>query len=390
MFDPKGSGPYDNISANVINSDAHRQLAKRVALESIVMVKNNGVLPLRNDLPKYYVTGPNAANVDALIGNYYGVNPQMSTILEGLASGVSHASQIQYKPGFLLDRLNINPIDWTTDDAKASNVTFVVMGINGLLEGEEGEAIASPNYGDKLDYNLPQNQIDFLKKLRNGNTNKIVAIVTGGSPMNLAEVQNLADAVLLVWYPGEEGGHAISDIVFGKVSPSGRIPVTFPKSLDQLPPYESYSMKGRTYRYMTAEPLYPFGFGLSYTTFDYSNIKLSAENIKKNTPLKATATVTNTGKMEADEVVQFYITPPQTGDNPLYSLKGFKRIHLKPGEAQDVEFDVTPELLQSINDNGIAVELAGKYSIYIGGSVPTERSTDLGASKSAVAVLTVK
>ena len=264
------------------------------------------------------------------------------------------------------------------------------MGINGLLEGEEGEAIASPNYGDKLDYNLPQNQIDFLKKLRNGNTNKIVAIVTGGSPMNLAEVQNLADAVLLVWYPGEEGGHAIGDIVFGKASPSGRIPVTFPKSLDQLPPYESYSMKGRTYRYMTAEPLYPFGFGLSYTTFDYSNIKLSAENIKKNTPLKATATVTNTGKMEADEVVQFYITPPQTGDNPLYSLKGFKRVHLKPGEAQDVEFDVTPELLQSINDNGIAVELVGKYSIYIGGSVPTERSTNLGASKSAAAVLTVK
>jgi len=390
MFDPKGSGPYDNISADVINSDAHRQLAKRVALESIVMVKNNGVLPLRNDLPKYYVTGPNAANVDALIGNYYGVNPQMTTILEGLASGVSHASQVQYKPGFLLDRPNINPIDWTTDDAKASNVTFVVMGINGLLEGEEGEAIASPNYGDKLDYNLPQNQIDFLKKLRNGNTNKIVAIVTGGSPMNLAEVQNLADAVLLVWYPGEEGGHAIGDIVFGKASPSGRIPVTFPKSLDQLPPYESYSMKGRTYRYMTAEPLYPFGFGLSYTTFDYSNIKLSAENIKKNTPLKATATVTNTGKMEADEVVQFYITPPQTGDNPLYSLKGFKRVHLKPGEAQDVEFDVTPELLQSINDNGIAVELVGKYSIYIGGSVPTERSTNLGASKSAAAVLTVK
>jgi beta-glucosidase len=390
MFDPKGSDPYDHISPDVINSDAHRQLAKKVAEESIVMVKNNGVLPLRNDLPKYYVTGPNAATVNALIGNYYGVNPQMSTILEGLSSGISHASQMQYKPGFLLDRPNINPIDWTTGDAKASDVTFVVMGINGLLEGEEGEAIASPNFGDRLDYNLPQNQIDFLKKLREGNKNKIVAIVTGGSPMNLSEVQELADAVLLVWYPGEEGGHAIADIVFGKVSPSGRIPVTFPKSLDQLPPYEDYSMKGRTYRYMTAEPLYPFGFGLSYTTFNYSNLKLSADKIKKNMPLKAEVTVSNAGKMESDEVVQLYITAPQTGDNPLFSLKGFKRIHLKAGESKQVDFDITPQILQSINDKGNAVELAGNYTIRIGGSVPTKRSKDLGITKCAEAALTVK
>ena len=227
MFDPKGSGPYDHISQDVINSAEHRALAKQVALESIVLVKNNGVLPLRNDLPKYFMTGPTAANLDALIGNYYGVNPQMTTILEGIASGISHASQMQFKPGGLLDRPNANPIDWTTGDAQASNVTFVAMGLTGLLEGEEGESIASPNFGDRLDYNLPQNQIDFLKKLEAGNKNKIVAIITGGSPMNLAEVQELADAVLLVWYPGEEGGHAISDIIFGKVSPSGRIPATF-------------------------------------------------------------------------------------------------------------------------------------------------------------------
>ena len=387
MFDPKGSSPYDNIPTSVINSDAHRQLAKQVALESIVLTKNNGVLPLRNDLAKYYVTGPNASNVDVLLGNYYGVNPQMTTILEGLASGISPASQMQYKAGILLDRPNVNPIDWTTDDAKASDVTFLVMGISGMLEGE---AIASPNFGDRLDYNLPQNQIDFLKKLRNGNKHKIVAIVTGGSPMNLSEVQELADAVLLVWYPGEEGGHAIADIVFGKTSPSGRIPVTFPKSLDQLPPYEDYSMKGRTYRYMTAEPLYPFGFGLSYTTFSYTNLQLSAQKINKKVPLKADVTVTNTGKMASDEVVQLYITVPQTGDNPLYSLKGFKRIKLQPGEAQKVEFDITPEILQSIKDNGQAVELPGDYHIYIGGSVPSKRSEDLGMTKSAEAVLTVK
>lgn len=390
LFDPKGSSPYDHISQEVINSPAHRELAKQVALESIVMVKNNGVLPLRNDLPKYYVTGPTADGINALMGNYYGVNPQMTTILEGLASGISHASQMQYKPGILLDRANANPADWTSGDAKASNVTFVAMGITGLLEGEEGEAIASPNFGDRLDYNLPKNQIDFLKKLRAGNKNKIVAIITGGSPMNLSEVQELADAVLLVWYPGEEGGHAIADIVFGKVSPSGRIPVTFPKSLDQLPAYTDYGMKGRTYRYMTAEPMYPFGFGLSYTRFSYSNMHLSAKAIGKNTPVTAEATVTNTGKMAAEEVVELYITNPQTGDNPLYSLKGFKRVMLKPGESKTVSFALTPQILNSINEHGRSVELAGDYHVYIGGSLPTKRSEELGMSKCAEAVLAVK
>jgi beta-glucosidase len=390
MFDPKGSGPYDNISPDVINSPEHRQLAKQVALESIVMVKNNGVLPLRNDLAKYYVTGPTADGVNALIGNYYGVNPQMTTILEGLASGISHASQMQYKPGIVLDRPNANPIDWTTGDAKASDVTFVCMGITGLLEGEEGEAIASPNFGDRLDYNLPQNQIDFLKKLRDGNKNKIVAIVTGGSPMNLAEVQQLADAVLLVWYPGEEGGHAISDIVFGKVSPSGRIPVTFPKSFDQLPAYTDYSMKGRTYRYMTAEPMYPFGFGLSYTTFGYSGIKLSSARAAKNTTVTAETTVTNNGKIASDEVVQLYITAPQTGDNPLYSLKGFRRITLAPGESKTVTFSLTPNVLQTVNDAGETVLLPGDYQVYIGGSLPSKRSEDLGMPKCAEAVLHIK
>jgi len=392
MFNPAGTGPYDKISPAVINNAEHRQLAKEVALKSIVLLKNNGVLPLKNNLPKYYVTGPNAASVDALIGNYYGVNPQMSTILEGLASGIKPGSQLQYKPGILLDRPNVNPIDWTTGDAKASNVTFVVMGLTGQLEGEEGEAIASPNFGDRLDYNLPKNQIDFLKTLREGNSNKIVAIVTGGSPMNLAEVEQLADAVLLAWYPGEEGGHAISDIIFGKASPSGRLPVTFPKSLEQLPPYENYSMQGRTYRYMTAEPLYPFGFGLSYTSFAYSAISLPAKQVGKSSSTVATATVTNTGKMEGDDVVQLYISNPQTaaGDNPIYSLKGFERIRLKPGETRQVQFTLTPKMLQSINDKGEAVVLPGDYHIYIGGSQPSKRSEELGMAKPAEITLKVR
>ncbi|TZF86496.1 glycoside hydrolase family 3 protein (plasmid) [Pedobacter sp. BS3] len=390
MFDTEATGPYANIPVTVINSAEHRALAKEAALKSIVLLKNNGVLPLKRNLPKYYVTGPNAATIDALIGNYYGINPQMSTILEGLASGIEPGSQMQYKPGILLDRPNVNPIDWTTGDAKQCDVTFVVMGITGLLEGEEGESIASSHAGDRLDYNLPQNQIDFLKKLREGNKNKIVAIITGGSPMNLAEVHELADAVLLAWYPGEEGGNAIADIIFGKRSPSGRLPVTFPRSLDQLPPYEDYSMKGRTYRYMTAEPLYPFGYGLSYTTFNYAAIKLSAQKVKRNTPVNIQFTLSNTGKMDGDEVVQLYITAPDGGvKSPVFALKDFKRVSLKAGESTTVAFTITPDMMKTINDRGESVLQKGTYTVSLAGAAPLNRSTALGAARGKPVSFTV-
>jgi beta-glucosidase len=149
-------------------------------------------------------------------------------------------------------------------------------------------------------------------------------------------------------------------------------------------------MKGRTYRYMTAEPLYPFGFGLSYTSFAYSGIKLSTEQVKKNVPVTASVTVTNAGKVDADEVVQLYITNPDNGENPLFSLKGFKRVSLKAGESRSVDFELTPELLQSINNDGRGVQLTGDYHIYLGGSLPTQRSQDLGMPKCAMAVLHVK
>jgi beta-glucosidase len=227
LFDPRGSNPYNSIPVSVINSKEHRQLAKEVALKSMVLLKNDGALPLRNNLPKYFITGPNAANIEVLLGNYYGVNTQLSTFLEGIAAGIQPGSQLEYRPGCLLDRDNLNPIDWTTDEAKSSDAIIVVLGISGLLEGEEGESIASPSFGDRLDYNLPKNQIDFLKKLREGNKKPIITIITGGSPMNLSEVHELSDAVLLAWYPGEEGGNAAADIIFGKVSPSGKLPITF-------------------------------------------------------------------------------------------------------------------------------------------------------------------
>lgn len=391
LLDPPGSGPYDKIPVSVINSAAHRALARKAAEESIVLLKNDGALPLKNNLPAYYVTGPNASNTDVLMGNYYGVNDNMVTILEGLASGIAPGSQMQYKQGILLNRPNANPADWTTGDAKGADVCFVVLGISGLLEGEEGESIASPDFGDRPDYNIPQNQIDFLRKIRQGNKKPVITIVTGGSPMNLTTVDSLSDAVLLVWYPGEEGGHAVSDIVFGKTSPSGKLPITFPRSLDQLPPFRDYSMKGRTYRYMNAEPLYPFGYGLSYGHFTYSAMKVSRESIKKDQPVTATATIRNEGKYAGEDVVELYITAPSADYmTPLFSLKGFKRIKLKPGESTQVSFTITPAMMAVINEKGEPVINPGTYRFYIAGAAPVPRSETLGIAKPASAVCRVK
>jgi beta-glucosidase len=390
MFDPPSANPYNKIPDSVINSTRHRNLARKVAQQSIVLLKNNGVLPLKNDLKKYFVTGPNASSIDALIGNYYGINSNLVTILEGITAQIAPGSQLHYRPGILLDRDNVNPIDWASGEARSCDATVVVLGITGLLEGEEGESISSPSYGDRLDYNIPRNQVDYLRKMKSNNPKPVIAVITGGSPMNLSEIHQLADAVLMAWYPGQEGGHAVADILFGKISPSGKLPLTFPRSIDQLPPYEDYSMKGRTYRYMTAEPLYPFGYGLSYTSFSYNNLRLSKSAIEKNETINAELTVTNNGKMAGDEVVQLYITHDNTGITaPLFSLKAFRRVSLAPGASMTLKFSITPEMLQLVDEQGQSTVPAGNIKISVGGSLPGPRSETLGATKAVVAEIRV-
>jgi len=392
MFEGQNSNPYDTISTSVIDCEKHRNLAREAAEKSIVLLKNeNNILPLKKNMKSLFVTGPNASNVDVLLGNYYGVNSNMVTILEGIAGKVATGCQVQYKPGILLDRANINPIDWTTGDAKATEAVIVVMGISGLIEGEEGEAIASEHLGDRLDYNVPSNQIEFLKKLRKDNTKPVIAVITGGSPMNLTEINELADAVLLVWYPGEEGGHAVANILFGDVSPSGKLPVTFPKKIEDLPAYEDYSMAGRTYRYMIKEPMYPFGFGMSYTNFSFGKPTLSNASININEIVEVSVTISNSGKIKGADVIQLYITAPATKDIqlPLYSLKAFKRIELAPGEKKIVKFILDASLLTSVNNAGESIIIPGTYQVNIGESSPGSRSKQLGAAMAEVCTFEV-
>lgn len=391
MFDPKENNPFNAIPYAVVDSEEHRLLAREAAAKSIVLLKNNGVLPLKNNLNRYYVVGPNAASIDALLGNYFGVNPNMVTFLEGITAGVANSSQVQYSPGTTLDRKNINPVDWSTGEAAAADVTIVAMGLTRHIEGEEGESISSPYFGDRLDYNIPENQLEYLRKIKGDHGKPVIAVITGGCPMNLAEVHELADAVLMTWYPGEEGGHALSDVLFGKVSPSGRLPITFPKSLDQLPPYEDYAMKGRTYRYMTAEPMYPFGYGLSYTSFDYSDLSLLSSKIKKGESTEISCTVKNVGKYESREIVQLYVTDNQASVSaPLFSLKGIQSISLKPGQSKKVVFNINPDMLELIDEKGNAIIEKGDFTLTLSGSLPTERALALGASNPVSTILTLK
>lgn len=376
IMEPGGEGPYTHIPASVIGSKAHAQLARELAREAIVMVKNNNVLPLKKDIKTLYVTGPQAANEEVLLGNYYGITDHSENILDGIVGHVSLGTTINYKYGVLPYRDNINPIDWTTGGAKRADACIAVMGISGLLEGEEGEALASPNKGDRTDdIRLPQSQIDFLKKLRKGNDKPLIVVITGGSPIAIPEVYKLADAVLYVWYPGQEGGDALADILFGDVSPSGKLPFTVPYSLKDLPPYEDYSMKGRTYKYMKKEPLFPFGFGLSYTSFEFG--KLSTDGSRNPT---VSVEVRNTGKTEGDEVVQLYVSSPLAGEgDALSSLIRFQRTRLAPGETKKVEFHLKRDDFMQVNGAGKKVLRKGKYKLVVGSASPGKRSLELGS-----------
>jgi beta-glucosidase len=382
LFEPEGVVPFDTIGTDVIRSKEHVELSLEAARKSIVLLKNDSdVLPLAKDISSLYVTGPTAAHIQALLANYYGLSEDMKTILEGIVGKVSPQTSVQYSQGALLDEPNRNPIDWFSGEAGNAEVTVACLGISQLIEGEEGEAIASRHKGDRERIRLPQNQIDFLKKIR-ANAKKLVVVITSGSAVSIPEVYDMADALLYVWYPGEQGGTAVGDVIFGDAVPSGRLPVTVVKSIDDLPPYEDYAMKGRTYRYLDVAPQFPFGFGLSYTTFSYNNLTVANDKIKKGEPTELSLTIKNEGDYDADEVVQYYLTYEDASyDVPKKSLVAFERIHLPAGEAKEIKLTLTSDMMKSVNENGEKVLGTGKYSIYVGGSSYSGVNSQLGAAK---------
>lgn len=257
----------------------------------------------------------------------------------------------------------------TADKVKDADVIIFVGGISPRLEGEEMPVDAEGfKKGDRLNIEIPKVQREMVKALK-ATGKPVVYVVCTGSALALNWENDNLDAILNAWYGGQEGGTAVADILFGDYNPGGRLPVTFYKSVDQLPDFEDYSMKGRTYRYFTQEPLYPFGYGLSYTSFDYKNAKLSANQISKDQSVTITFDITNTGKLDGDEVAQVYIKNPNDPEAPIKSLQGFKRVHVKAGETQSLSFTLEPKAFWSFNDDTQVMEVRnGKYQILYGKS----------------------
>ena len=508
MFDPPNMVPYANTPDSEIDSAPHRQLALQTARESMVLLKNDGVLPLGSNAKKILVVGPLADSVSVLHGNYSGTASHAVTALEGIRKQFA-AAQVSYVPGTnFLRELQIVPtsvlstddgkpglrgeyfpgvdfagtpvirvdpyvdvqlkypnshalpvpdgmkdfsVRWTgyltpvesgryqiglvgsmqrmwldgklvVDDgilhdpnpqtttlemtkghryalkiefnaggrstqlewlpigsnllvqagseARKSDVVIAVLGITSKLEGEEMK-VNLPGFrgGDRTSLNLPEEEEALLGALR-ASGKPLVVVLMNGSALAVNWANDHANAILDAWYSGEEGGTAIAQTLAGENNPAGRLPVTFYKGTEQLPDFEDYAMKDRTYRYFTKDPLYPFGYGLSYSAFEYSGLKLSSLELQAGTPLDVEADVKNTSKREGDEVVELYITFPKLAGAPLRALRGFTRVHLGAGEQKHVKLALAPHDLSYVDEAGDRLVGAGDYVITVGGGQP--------------------
>jgi beta-glucosidase len=510
MFDPPSMDPYSNIADSELNSAEHRELARKLADESMVLLKNDGTLPLKSSGIKIAVVGPIATQSKVLLGNYNGTPPHTVSILEGIQKEfagaeikyvagtqfLSHDAQpvpasafsglkvsyssldmsdvnnvaggkaiaeekldtidVQAHPfppsvasihplavhydgnltatetgdynlglranGFVRIKLNganvtstydgdpsevklgrvhleagkpaqlhveytppetgapVAQLVWAKVDmtpqpaaletAKNADVVVAVLGISSELEGEEME-VSEPGFkgGDRTSIDLPKPEEQLLEQLK-ATGKPVVLVLTNGSALAVNWAAQHANAILEAWYPGEMGGTAVAETLSGKNNPAGRLPVTFYTGVDQLPPFESYAMRGRTYRYFEGKPLYPFGYGLSYTTFKYSQLHLPTEPLAAGQPMSAEVTVTNTGKVAGDEVAQLYLRFPAVPGAPRVALRGFRRVHLEPGASQTVQFDLRPRDLSMVTEAGEPTVTAGRYTVAVGGGQP--------------------
>ncbi len=525
LFDPPEMVPYAKIDEKELDSRAHRELARALANESMVLLKNDGTLPLKKSGIKIAVVSPVADQTRYLLGNYNGRPTHTVSVLDGIKTEFPDAQVtfvpgtqfLRYEgdviPGSLLATLEGRPgltvefstgemwgpqrtvlterpvnnldlkaedipqeaagkyplrIEWSgfltpteTGDytvgvrlqggfarlevdgkpladgwvgadeapqvraghihleqgkkvylkvgygqgsagplmaqliwskydprpspeamqaAKGADVVVAVLGITSELEGEE-MPVSEEGFkgGDRTSIDLPKPEEDLLEAVA-AVGKPVVLVLTNGSALAVNWANQHVNAIMESWYPGEEGGTAIAQTLSGTNNPAGRLPVTFYTGVDQLPSFEDYAMKGRTYRYFEGKPLYPFGYGLSYTTFSYRGLRLPKKAINAGDPLIAEVTVTNTGKREGDEAVQLYLSFPNLPGAPLRALRGFTRVRLQPGESQNVRFELKDRDLSMVTEAGDPIIAEGKYSLSIGGGQPnTGAPTVLGA-----------
>jgi len=350
MFDSPDRVRWAQIPYGVLDRPAHRELARRVARESIVLLKNaGGVLPLRKDLATLAVLGPNADQWRMLLGNYNGMPADPVTPLRGIREAVGRETRVLYARGADLadgfpgtDGPSVPAETLAVEAVKAArqaDAVVLFLGLTARLEGEEMRVeLEGFRGGDRTRIDLPAAQERLLERIV-AVGKPTVLVLLNGSALAVSWAQQHVPAIVEAWYPGQAGGTAIADVLFGDYNPGGRLPVTFYKSVDDLPPFDDYRMEGRTYRFFKGTPLYPFGYGLSYTSFAYKQLRTSAGTLRADDTLTVRVDVTNTGQREGDEVVQLYVRHLGSRvTRPREDLRGYRRVTLRPGETRTVQF----------------------------------------------------
>ena len=375
---------YDSIPYSVVDSGEHNEAALEAARKSMVLLKNDGILPLDKDRIKTIgVIGPNANSRLALKGNYYGTPSRTITLLEGIQDYVGDEVRVYYSEGCHLYKDKVESLGLKNDRtaeartvAEHSDVVVLCLGLDETLEGEQGDAGNASASGDKADLNLPEVQEDLLEKVVAVGKPTVLLLSTG-SAVSINFADKKCNAILQTWYPGARGGQAAAECLFGDYSPSGKLPVTFYRSVEELPAFTNYSMKGRTYRYMETEPLYPFGFGLTYSRVELRDLRIQ-NKIAKESDIRLSVEIKNAGSYDTDEVVQFYIKDRNSKyavPNPC--LCGFQRIHLGRGESRVVEAMIPNKAMNIVDGEGNRYLDSNHFTVFAGISQPDQRSVAL-------------
>ncbi|PTQ95525.1 beta-glucosidase [Mucilaginibacter yixingensis] len=377
MFDPADAVKYNNIGKEALEAPAHTAQALKMAHQSIVLLKNsNNTLPLSKSLKKIAVLGPNADNAVSVLGNYNGTPSHVVTALEGIKSKLSKNTEVVYEKGvdFVADSTTNLNFQSTIDKVKDADVIVYVGGIAPQLEGEEMKVNkAGFHGGDKTSILLPGLQTEFLKALKATGKPVVFVMMTGSAVATPWEAQNLP-AIVNAWYGGQSAGTAIADVLFGDYNPAGRLPVTFYASDKDLPDFEDYSMANRTYRYFKGTPLFGFGYGLSFSKFEYGDVTAPA-TIAKGQNLVVHVKVTNKSTRDGEEVTELYLTHKGLKQRTaIRALKGFERTFIKAGQTKDVAFTIPVSDLSVVNADGELVQLPGKLELSVGGSQPDAKS----------------
>ena len=388
LFDDQAKVPYSGIGYEAVDCKKHRELNHKASRKSLVLLKNeNNLLPLdKKKLKTVGVIGPNADNRKALVGNYEGTASEYITVLEGVKEYLGEDTRVMFSEGCHLFKNRVQGLGIQNDrvsEARAvcdmSDVVIACFGLDPGLEGEEGDQGNEFASGDKPNLALPGIQEEILKVLQESGK-PVVLVLLSGSALSVPWAEEHIPAIVQGWYPGAQGGRAIAELLFGEYSPEGKLPVTFYRTSEELPAFTDYNMKGRTYRYMTREALYPFGYGLSYTNFELSDFKVDAEEVLPGHTVTCSVDIKNAGEFAGAETIQVYVKA-KIADAPNHQLKALKKISLAAGEQKKVALTLSTEAFGLFDNQGQLVLHEAEYEVFVGTGQPDARSIKLTGKK---------